>query len=58
MTMEQELSLASMMDSVDIDDLTRYRVEGSGDTIKGTWYYIADMDAMEQFILEEFYDQD
>ncbi len=58
MTMEQVLSLASMMDSVDIDDLTRYRVEGSGDTINGTWYYIADMDALEQFILEEFYDQD
>ena len=58
MTMEQVLSLASTMESVDIDDLTRYRVEGSGDTINGTWYYIADMDALEQFILEEFYDQD
>ena len=58
MTTEQVLSLATIMESVDVEDLTRYRVKGTGKTINGSWQYIPDMDELEQFILDEFYDKE
>lgn len=58
MTLEQVLSLATILESVDVDELERYRVRGTGETINGSWQYIPDMDELEEFILKEFYDKD
>ena len=58
LNLDQVVSLASFADKTDLDNLNTYRVPSTGKKISGTDYQIVDMTALEQYVLETFYDPD
>lgn len=56
LSIDQILALAKFADSFDLDSIYTYRAEGETKTISGTSYYIINMDALSEYILEVLYE--
>ena len=50
------LSLCTFIADFDTDEITQYRVQGENKKIDGAWYFLADMDKLAKFIVEEYYE--
>lgn len=56
MDLDQFVALASFADGFDMDDLDTYRLEGTSQN-DGKYYFIADMDKLEVFLLDHFFEK-